>query len=123
MRPEMKIGETVVLRVAMSDARFKTILRRPLDTSVRIENTLTEPAPVPPLEHCMAVALENRPKISSPLLSLEEMRSLVTTVQSEYFPNVNLLCSYSRCDDTPGVAGSVYTDLEIWSYSPEGDVR
>lgn len=119
----MKVGKSVVLRVAMSEARFKTILKRPLDTPIRIEDTLTEPAPVPPLEHCMGVALENRPEISSDLLRLEEMRSLLTPSHSEYFPNVDLFRNYSRYGDTQGVAGSVYADLGIWSYSLEGGVR
>jgi outer membrane protein len=111
-------GQTLIRAenaVAMAQARFNTLLRRPLDNPVEIEDMLAEHPPALSLEACIAKALENRPEIRSASLRVEQMRSLVKLSQSEYYPNVGLVGNYSRYGDTPGVAGSAYRDQENWS--------
>jgi outer membrane protein len=100
--------------VEMAHARFNTILRREINAAVEIEDSPGEPLPAPPLDACIAAALENRPEILSAALRVEQARRGVTLAKSEYYPSVSVLGNYSRYGDTPGVSGNPYKDRESW---------
>jgi len=115
---ELANGRQFLLRVEngleMAKAKFNTILRRAIDSSVEIEDILNEQTLVTPLDACIAAALENRPEIRSYLLRVEQARSNIKLSKSEYYPNVSLVGNYARYGDTPDVSGSPYKAQENW---------
>jgi outer membrane protein len=115
---ELANGRQFLLRaengVEMAKAKFNTILRRDISSTVEIEDILKEHTLVTPLDACVAAALENRPEIRSYMLRVEQARSNVKLSKSEYYPNVSLVGTYAKYGDTPGVAGSPYKAQENW---------
>ncbi|MFH0802409.1 MAG: TolC family protein [bacterium] len=100
--------------VEMAKAKLNTLLRREINAPVEVEDILNAFPYEKGLEACMAEALENRPEIRSYLLRVEQARSIVKLLKSEYYPNVSLVGNYARYGDTPGVAGSPYKPEESW---------
>jgi outer membrane protein len=98
----------------MAKAKFNTILRRNINTPVKIEDILKEQTLGTPLDACIAAALENRPEIRSFLLRVEQAQSDVKLSKSEYYPNVSLVGNYSRYGDTASLSGSPYKPEENW---------
>ena len=101
--------------VEMAKAKLNTVLRRDINAPVEIEDILNALPYEKGLEACMAEALENRPEIRSYLLRVEQARSIVKRLKSEYYPNISLVGNYAKYGDTPGVKGSPYKDQENWT--------
>lgn len=101
--------------VELAKTKLNTLLRREISTPVRIEDILHTLPYEKGLEACMGEALENRPEIRSHLLRVEQARSIVKLLKSEYYPNVSLVGHYARYGDTPGLAGSPYKPQENWT--------
>ncbi|OHE22985.1 MAG: hypothetical protein A2X92_09595 [Syntrophus sp. GWC2_56_31] len=100
--------------VEMAKAKLNTLLRRGISAPVGVEDILNAPPYKKGLEACIVEALENRPEIRSHLLRVEQARSIVKLLKSEYYPNVSLVGNYAKYGDTPGVAGSPYKPQENW---------
>jgi outer membrane protein len=98
----------------MAKAKFNTILRRNINTPVKIEDILKEQTLETPLDAYITAALENRPEIRSYLLRVEQAQSDVKLSKSEYYPNVSLIGNYSRYGDTASLSGSAYKPEENW---------
>ncbi|MCK9362529.1 MAG: TolC family protein [Syntrophales bacterium] len=115
---ELAAGRQSLLRaengVELAKARFNTLLRRDINSSATIEDSLTEFVAVEPLDACIAAALTRRPEIQAYQLRWNQAKILVKQAKSEYYPNLSLLGNYARYGDTPGVAGSDYRDQENW---------
>jgi len=115
---ELAVGRQYLLRaengVEMAKAKFNTLLRRDINASVTIEDSLTEAVTVEPLAVCITAALGRRPEIQSYQLRWEQAKIMVKQAKSEYYPNLSLVGNYARYGDTPGVAGSDYRDQESW---------
>jgi outer membrane protein len=101
--------------VAMTKAKLNTVMRREINAPVEIEDILNTVPFEKGLEACMAEALNNRTEIRSFQLRVEQARSIVKVLKSEYYPSVSLIGNYAKYGDTPGVAGSPYKDQENWT--------
>jgi outer membrane protein len=98
----------------MARSKLNTVLRRGIDTSVKVEDIFAyKPSDRSPSE-CLKIALENRPEIKAYSLKVEQAKKMVNQAKSEFYPNVNLVGNYSRFGDTPGVSGSAYKEQEGW---------
>jgi len=101
--------------VEMTKAKLNTVMRREINAPVEIEDILNTLPYGKGLEACIAEALENRTEIRSYLLRVEQARSIVKVLKSEYYPSISLIGNYAKYGDTPGVAGSPYKDQESWT--------
>lgn len=101
--------------VEMANAKLNTLMRRAISAPVRIEDTLNALPYEKGLEACIVEAMEKRPEIRAHLLRIEQARSIVKLLKSEYYPNVSLVGNYARYGDTPGLAGSPYKPQENWT--------
>jgi outer membrane protein len=115
---ELANGRQFLLRaengLELARSKFNTVLRRPINTPVEIEDSLNDRPYEKTFDTCIAEALDNRPEIASFALRLEQAKSQVKVSQSEYYPSVSLVGNYAKYGDTPGVAGSPFKDQESW---------
>ena len=115
---ELANGRQFLLRaengLELARSKFNTLLRRPINTPVEIEDILNDRPYEKTLDACVAAALDNRPEIRSFALRLEQAKSQVKVAQGEYYPSVSLVGNYAKFGDTPGVAGSAFKDQESW---------
>jgi outer membrane protein TolC len=98
-------------------SRFNTLLRRDIDSPVKVEDIFAFKAFEKSLAECQKTALENRPEIKAHSLRVEQAKKGVSFARSEYFPTVNVVGNYARFGDTPGVSGSDFQNQENWSVS------
>ncbi|HPX12564.1 MAG TPA: TolC family protein [Syntrophales bacterium] len=96
--------------VALAKARFNTVLRRPVNAPVEVEDIL-----VKSLESCLAIARDARPEVRMYRITVEQAEKSVGLAKGDYFPTMSLSANYSRFGDSPGVSGSPYDDGENWS--------
>ena len=117
---ELANGRQFLLRakngLELARSKFNTVLRRPIDTPVEIEDILNDRPYEKTFAACIAEALDNRPEIRSFSLRLEQAKSQVKVLQSEYYPSVSLVGNYAKYGDTPGVSGSPFKDQESWYF-------
>jgi outer membrane protein len=99
----------------LAKSQFNTVLRRDLNTPVRVEDILQYKAYTASLEDCLKAAQDRRPEIKASLSRVEQSRKVVDLDRSEYYPAVNMVGSYGRFGDTADVQGSRYQDQENWS--------
>ena len=115
---EVANGQQLLLKaengLELARSRFNTLLRRPIDTPVDVEDILNDRPYEKSFDACLSAALDNRPEIRSLALRREQARSQVKVSQSEYYPSVSLAGTYAKYGDTPGVAGSAFKDQESW---------
>lgn len=115
---ELANGRQFLLRsengLELARSKFNTLLRRPIDAPVEIEDILNDRPYEKTFGACIATALDSRPEIRSLALRKEQARSQVKVSQSEYYPSVSLVGNYAKYGDTPGVAGSPFKDQESW---------
>jgi outer membrane protein len=98
----------------LARSKLNTVLRRGIDTPVKVEDILAYKPFGKSLEDCLTVALDNRPEIRAYSLKVEQAKKMVSQAKSEFFPSVNLVGNYSRFGDTSSVSGSAYRDQESW---------
>jgi len=95
-------------------AKLNTVLRREIDTPVKVEDIFAYKPFGRSLEDCQTIALENRPEIRAYSLKVQQAKEMVKQAKSEFLPNVSLVGNYSRFGDTPGVSGNEFRDEESW---------
>lgn len=100
----------------MAKAVFNTLLRRGLDSEVR----LAEPLKYEPLRWDLKTyterALAQRPELEAARLAVQMAKREVKVAASGLYPQVSLLFNYQRQGDEPSVSGSSYNpDEESWS--------
>ena len=115
---ELANGQQLLVRsengLELARSKLNTVLRRGIETPVKVEDILTYRPFEKSLGECLQVALDNRPEIRGYSLKAEQAKKMVNQAKSEFFPNVNLVGNYSRFGDTPGVSGSAFKDQDGW---------
>ena len=99
----------------LAKARFNTLLRRDIDTPVRIEDILTYEPYEPDFDTCRVLGLEKRSELHSYEQRIEQVRKTVDLAKADFYPAVNLVGSYGRYGDTPRVSGSEYHEEYDWN--------
>ena len=117
---ETRLGEAELqLIVANNDtgvakARFNTVLRQPIDTSVAVVDILTTESYERSYESSQQIALQHRPELLEANKNVAIAEKEVTLVKSDYYPDVTLSANYYRRGDDPTVDGSDFVDRENW---------
>lgn len=115
---ELANGEQYLLRsenaVEMAKSRLNTILRRGIETPLKVVDVLSQEPLEKSLDECLRAAMENRPEIKAYTLKVKQAKSMVKLARSEYFPTVNVVGNYTKYGDEPGVSGTQYRDQESW---------
>ena len=116
---QLSNGEKALLQaengVELARSRLNTVLRRDINTPMKVEDIFAYKAYAKSLSECLDAAQATRPEIKAHALRVEQAKKYVAQAKSEYFPNVSLVGNYSRFGDTPGVSGSDYQDRENWT--------
>jgi len=100
------------LRIA--EASFNTILRRPIDQELAVEDILSYKPYDKPYESCLEVSLKNRPELMEAEKNVASAEKEITLAKSAYYPYVSLSSNYYRAGDDPSVDGSEFEDRENW---------
>lgn len=115
---ELANGHQAVLRaengVELAKAKFNTLLRRPMDSPVAVEDILDYRPYDRDFMECLKTAMENRSEIKSQSFRVEQAQKSVQLARSEYYPAINFVGNYSKYGDEPGVSGTPYQDSESW---------
>jgi outer membrane protein len=90
--------ELIVARNTMENAEsdFNTLLRRPINTPVAIEDILDYSSFEKGLEYCLAQADKNRLEIKIADLEVEIAEKELQLAKKDYFPTINLEGNYFR---------------------------
>lgn len=100
--------------VELSKSGLNTVLKRKITSPVEVVDILDYKPLNKSFEECLNIAGQNRPEIKMADLRADQARKMVRIAQSEFFPMVNVVGSYARFGDTPGVSGTPYKDMESW---------
>jgi outer membrane protein TolC len=101
--------------VEMAKSQFNTVLRRDVNKPVAVRDILVYEPFLQNIDDCLKTAMENRTEIKSYAVRREQSSKAVDLARSEYYPTVNVVGTYGRYGDQPGVSGSSYQDAESWS--------
>ena len=101
------------LEIARS--QFNIILRRPVNTPVKIEDILDYAPFVYDFDYCLETAKDNRLEITVADLEVEIAEKEVGLAKKDYLPSVNLRGNYTRTGDDYKVdGGEGITDSASW---------
>ena len=107
------------LRIA--ESRFNTILRRPINAPVGLEDILFYKAYEQNIEECIETSYSRRPEILEAIKNIERTEKEVDISESNYFPNVYLRFEYERLGDDRGLDGTDTQDPEHWQITTSLD--
>jgi outer membrane protein len=90
--------ELIVAKNTMENAEadFNTLLRRPINTPVKIEDILDYSSFEKNLEYCLAQANKNRLEIKIADLDVEIAEKELQLAKTDYYPSINLQGNYFR---------------------------
>jgi len=109
--------ELIVAKNNMENAEsdFNTLLRRPIDTPVAIEDILDYSPFEKDLDYCRAEAEKNRLEITIADLNVEIGEKELKLARKDYYPSINLQGEYFQTGTEPDVDGGVgISDPEGW---------
>jgi outer membrane protein TolC len=98
----------------LAKARFNTVLRRPLDTPVNLEDILGYQEHRQQLDECIALSYAQRPEIREAEKNIEQKKKEAAISKSDFFPDIYLRFSYERLGDDYDVQGTDFRDQENW---------
>lgn len=95
-------------------ATFNTVLVRPVNTPVEVEDILVYKPEVGAFEDFEKKALENRPEIKILDVNIQQTDQQIRLAKSKYYPEISFTYQYINEGDTPSVSGSPYVDAGHW---------
>jgi len=98
----------------LSRASFNTLLSRPINSIVEVEDILVYESEHPDLEEYLNMALKNRPEIKTLEINSMQIDQRIKLAKSEYYPEIALNYDYIKEGDTPGVSGSLFHEPSTW---------
>lgn len=107
------------LEIARS--RFNTLLRRPIDAPVALEDILVYRPFDKGMEECLQTAYDRRPELRAAALKVEQAKEIVKTARGGFFPTLSAVGHYERFGDTGGLQGSTYKSMETWYLMARAD--
>ena len=99
--------------VHLAKSRFNTLLRRPIDAPVSIEDVMTYEPFTNAYEDCVETALRQRAEIQLAALEAEKAGKDVKLTRKDYYPSIDLRANYYRRGDSEeldGGEGIYYTE-------------
>lgn len=91
--------------VQLARAQFNTLLRRPVDAALTVEDVMEYRPFSKAYEDCVEAALKHRPEMWIADLEIEIAQRQVELTKSGYYPSVNLQGNYYKRGDDPGLDG------------------
>ncbi len=112
-KQELVVAEN---RLQEDRAGFNTLLRRPIDAPVVLEDILTYEPITQDYESCWETAKQNRRELKVADLQVEIGERNVQIARKDYMPEVNLQGSYNKLGDNPDVQGGEgIIDPDSWN--------
>jgi len=100
----------VETNLAQAKASFNILLRRPVDTPLRVVDILAyKPFPLP-FEASLDEALRLRPEIRAANLTIGQTQEAVKIARSDLYPTISLAGNYNRLSDQATLAGDLSED-------------
>ncbi|MFZ7110151.1 MAG: TolC family protein [Desulfatiglandales bacterium] len=100
--------------VALAGAAFNTLLVRPVNEPVEVEDILTYRPERAVYEEYLQKALERRPEILAVDINLLQADQQIRLARSAFYPEAGLRYDYIKEGDDPGVSGSPFHDANHW---------
>jgi len=101
--------------VQLANSQFNTILRRPIDAPVLIEDVMTLEPFTHAYEECVETAPRRRPERLIANLEVETAEEQVRLTKKDYFPSIDLQANYYSRGDGPELNGGTgIADEEEW---------
>ncbi len=103
--------------VLLAESRFNTLLRRPIDAPVAIEDVMTYEPFTKAYEDCVITALEQRAEIQVASLEVETAEKDTGLARKDFYPSIDLQANYYQKGDGPyleggeGIGDSSYWDI------------
>ncbi len=127
LQSEVRLAEGVqnlvwaqnALEIAKS--QFNTILRRPIDEPVILEDILVYKPFTKTNEESLSTAMEKRPELKSYGLKVEQMREYVKVAKGDLMPTLSAVGHYERYGDSASLQGSTYKSMENWYLMARAD--
>lgn len=104
--------------VVLAKSRFNTLLRRPVDADVEIEDVLGYEPFTETYEDCVQTALKERVEIELSDKEVMVSQKDVNLAQGDYYPTIGLQGNYYKRGDNPGLGG----DPGAFSHRSEWDI-
>jgi len=96
--------------LAVAKASFNTLLRREIDTSLRVVDILEYKPFSLRFEESLEEALQKRPEITTAELNIDQAKENVKIARSGFFPTVNLTGNYGRSSEEVGLMGDLRSE-------------
>jgi len=98
----------------LARASFNTILSRPIDSPVQVEDILAYKPLVVGSTGFFEKALESRPELKALEMRIRQTDQQIRLARSKNYPEIGLTYDYIKEGDTPSVSGSEYHDASHW---------
>jgi outer membrane protein TolC len=96
--------------LAVAKASFNTLLRREIDTRLRVVDILEYKPFSLRFEESLEEALQKRPEIQTAELNIGQAKESVKIARSGFFPTINLTGGYNRLSEEPGLMGDLRSE-------------
>jgi outer membrane protein len=97
-----------------SRATFNTVLVRPVNDPVKLEDILVFKPEVGNYDAYVKIALENRPEIKILDVGLLQSDQQIRLAKSKYYPEIGVTYTYLKQGDTASLSGSNFVDANSW---------
>lgn len=98
----------------LSRAAFNTVLSRPIDSPVNVEDILDYDIEPADFDRLYEQALMKRPEIKSVEINDLQIDQQIKLAKSKYYPEIAVTYNYTKAGDSPDVHGSFYHDSSTW---------
>ncbi|MDY0312625.1 MAG: TolC family protein [Desulfobacterales bacterium] len=109
-------------QAALTRSAFNTLLARPVNAPVDVEDILTHQAEPIASEEATVLALGKRPEIHLIDIEIQRAAQQIKLARSAYYPEVSFVYDYIREGDKLDVSGSPFHDPERWQATVVGSL-
>jgi outer membrane protein TolC len=109
-------------QAALTRSAFNTLLARPVNAPLDVEDILTHQAEPIASEEATALALAKRPEIQLIDIEIQRSEQQVKLARSAYYPEVSFVYDYIKEGDKLDVSGSPFHDPERWQATVVGSL-
>lgn len=100
--------------VRLARASFNTVLSRPIDAPVQVEDILVYKEVRCQLQEYLSEALKQRPEIKAIDLAIAQADQQIRLAKSKNYPEIAFTYNYIKEGDDMGVSGDAYHDASHW---------
>ncbi len=102
--------------VELATSHFNTVLRRPIDAPVAIEDVMTHEPFTQTYADCAEIALRQRPEKLVADLEVDTAEKEVQLTKKDYYPSIDLQANYYKKGDNPDLdGGEAILERDEWN--------